>query len=255
MTELVGSRVLCKCERRGEGLITNHEDHCSKGGNGLTLRHNMVCNTLVKCLQSAGVLVTPKFQAKEGSFSKSYVPDLEVTGLPKEHQEAFVEVTIISPFQKQRVGPASQWKLSAARYKENVKKTKYADLLAKQTGKSLYVAAMETTGAFGGGLNQLLNATSAIADPILCHRHLAPQWNWTSNSFKRYWRQRLAIAFWSGSFTHAEALIKCGGSQGIAVRKGARGPFEWPIICDHRRGRSNSPASSGAETDCSNQRA
>ena len=60
----------------------------------MTLRHNNVCNTLVKCLQSAGVLVTPKFQAKEGSFSKAYVPDLEVTGLPKEHPEAFVEVTV-----------------------------------------------------------------------------------------------------------------------------------------------------------------
>jgi hypothetical protein len=212
----------------------------------MTLRHNNVCNTLVKCLQSAGVLVTPKFQAKEGSFSKAYV--LEVTGLPKEHQEAFVEVTVISPFQKERVGGASQRKLAAARYAENAKRGKYAEFLAKQTGKSFYVAAMETTGAFGGGLNQLLNITSAVADPILCHRHLTPQWNWTSNSFKRFWRQRLAIAFWSGALTHAEALIKSGGSQGIAVRMGARGPFEWPIVHDHHRGRSNSPACSGAES-------
>ena len=87
---------------------------------------------------------------------------LEVTGLPKKHKEAFVEVTVISPFQKERVGGASQRKLAAARYAENAKRGKYAEFLAKQTGKSFYVAAMETTGAFGGGLNQLLNITNPV---------------------------------------------------------------------------------------------
>jgi hypothetical protein len=253
LTELVGSRVACKCAVRGlakEPLVENHEDHCQECGGGMSKRHNTVCSTLAACLRSAGVLVNPTFQKRVGTYSSSFIPDIEVTGLPADGQEAFVEVSITSPFQKERLKAAMVRKLSAATTVERAKTGKYAGFMSKHVGKTLYVAVMETTGAFGKQMSSLLNELDKLvsADGSL-RGQLAMQWSWASNTFKRFWRQALSISLWKGAMSMVEGLVSKGGRQGEAVVRCARQPSEWsqsPRINDCRRHRdqAGSPPSS-----------
>ena len=74
---------------------------------------------------------------------------------------ALVEVTVISPVQHQRVRAAARTPLAAARHAEESKWDKYSKL-ASEAGRHLFIAAFESTGTFGKGVNEVLKACSAL---------------------------------------------------------------------------------------------
>ena len=71
--------------------------------------------------------------------------------------------------------------------------------LASEAGRHLFIAAFESTGAFGKGVNEVLKACSALVS-YESFNESADDRTWASATFQLYWAQRLAVSFWRGSF-------------------------------------------------------
>ena len=84
-----------------------------------------------------------------------------------------------------------------ARPRESHKLSKYA-AKALADRLELRVAVMESTGAFGPALQDLLQLLSDVGSHSADFLATLSQRAWSSNTFKRYWMQRIALAFWRG---------------------------------------------------------
>jgi len=195
--ELSPSTLLCSCLHNASATDPRpapaiHTELCHLG-NGLTIRHDTVASELVRCCRDAGLEVHSQFHHQgPGEW-----PDIEVFNFPYRGHTSFIEVSIVSPLQSHFVKAAAARPLHAAEHRERGKLAKYRDL-ADRTHHGLYPAVMETTSAFGKGLQSLLatiNSTVNTADFAAS----APQRTWSSATFLAYWSQRLAIAFWMGA--------------------------------------------------------
>jgi hypothetical protein len=169
-------------------------------GGGPTIRHDIVCAAGVACFRDAQLVVHSHYHIRGSGTDQ---PDTTVYGLPSATETSVVEYSITSPFQDNLLHSTSECALYAATAREREKLAKYRALAnAKQC--KLFAAVMESTGAFGKGLQHLLTLASAAHDR---HEFAAKQGlTWTSNSFKRFWTQRLAVAFWQG--THSMHLAQ-----------------------------------------------
>ena len=87
--------------------------------------------------------------------------------------------------------------LAAASEAEKGKMRKYSQL-ATDENKYLYVLAFEASGAFGHGVSFLLSKLASRYDQMAFDA-TSDDRTWASHSWKQYWTQRLACAFWRGS--------------------------------------------------------
>ena len=204
ISELEPQSFRCPCNRSAsdppEGALVDsmHWDLCRLGG-GMTARHNHVAAAVDECLCSGGFLTRPQYRA-QGPGAR---PDIEVYNFPYPGTNAYVEVSITSPFQSQQIHAASQHPLRAADAREEEKRRKYREM-AVRNRYNILPAVMESTGAFGRSLQQILATTASAAKPEQ-FANSEPHRTWASRSFPRYWSQRIAIAFWQGSF----AMLQC----------------------------------------------
>ena len=111
----------------------------------------------------------------------------------------------------------------AAHCAEQVKARKY-NSFAERMNHGLAVLAVETTGAFGEGLLKWLHQCSDRHD-VDNFQQSAESRSWSSDTFKRYWMQRLAIAYWRGAFQMVRAQLKAGGEAVRSVPPAVEASF------------------------------
>ena len=149
---------------------------------------------------AAGFQVHKDFH-KQGSSSLK--PDLTVFGFPSVGQSSFVEVSVTNPLASQSVRDAVATPLSAATACESAKIKKYKEL-ARAENRSIYTFVLESTGAFGKGVKEILSTACASADisphniASVCATRFPP-------SFRKFWSQRFAVTFWQGSLQMQKA--------------------------------------------------
>lgn len=125
-------------------------------------------------------------------------PDIEVVDFPQPGNAAFVEVSIVCPTQAGLVRRASGAPLAAAMFREAEKRGKYAHLL-RQSGYAIFPVVLESTGAFGPGLQQVLDICAAKVTQVW-YAQTALDRTWASRTSSQYWTQRIAVSFWRGAF-------------------------------------------------------
>ena len=146
--------------------------------------------------------VYPHYQTEQsGSRYHDDTPDIKVAGMPNHSAFSYVEVSITSPHRSDVQTQAACFPLAAASALENRRLAQYTGL-ATRTNCSLYVAALETTCAFGAGLQDLVERCSSNHD-ALAFEDSAPLRTFTSRHYKSYWMQRIALAYWAGFYQKA----------------------------------------------------
>ena len=217
-------RCACQTIEASQGLanslLQNHEDHCSHLNAGLfTLRHDIVCNTIARCLQNAkGAIIIPCYQqrmANENSISTSDVPDIDIINFPRIGQKSFVEIGIVSPFQQRFHVTSRSQSLVAGKTRQREKEIRY-NAHANSHERHLFVPVIETTGAFSPAVDVLLSACAANLDHAAFECD-ADKRTWLSDSFKRFWTQAISASFWGASYECGRRLLEQGGSLSLSV--------------------------------------
>ena len=181
---------------------TSHAENCALGG-GTVERHDALAQVAAEFLIASGFLVRKDFH-KQGAGKQR--PDLIVHDFPRPGDSSFIEVCVTNPLANQVVRAASTVPLSAASTREAFKIKKYTDL-AREANFSIYTFVAESTGAFGKGIQQVLSLGAANADitaytlDTITRSRFPP-------SFKKFWSQRLAVAFWQGSLQMQKARLR-----------------------------------------------
>ena len=177
----------------------SHMDNCPLGG-GTVDRHDALAQVASQFFIAAGFQVHKDFH-KQGPSSLK--PDLTVFGFPSVGQSSFVEVSVTNPLASQSVRDAVATPLSAATACESAKIKKYKEL-ARAENRSIYTFVLESTGAFGKGVKEILSTACASADisphniASVCATRFPP-------SFRKFWSQRFAVTFWQGSLQMQKA--------------------------------------------------
>jgi hypothetical protein len=200
----------CTCGA-AQGSMAQHIRNCRRGG-GMIQRHDFVVRTLGEMLRVAGLQpVIDKrahyFEAGNGG------PDIGVDNYPRAGLDAFVEFSIINPTQHRCCAAAARSYLSAARDREAAKRTKYSDVGVANM-RSVWGVAMETTGAFGPGLQAFIKTVVAL-DQIALTPEEAP---WLSTSPRAYWSQRISVAFHRASYWMAERVASAAARNALSSR-------------------------------------
>ena len=220
---------LCGVQAGGEAREVNgsHADACPIGG-GTTERHDGFLTCLVRLLRMAGYTVYVQWHA-EGNVAEDQ-PDILVLNFPQIGQSAFIEGSVTCNDLPSRVRRSAHIPLAAAAARETEKLLKYKDFAAAQ-GRYLFTAVMETTGAFGVGLKNILSHLSINISPAVFEEtaHLR---TWTCNSFKQYATQSLSVAFWQGVTQMAKSR-----ALGLA----ARSAFQPSMVPRHVPRHYNDP--------------
>ena len=191
----------CNCRSSSRELpppptVPGHFYCCTLAG-GMTDRHDCVANELAACLRSASVTVTNRIQHARGSGPVKPRPDLDGVDWPGLGDQSFFEVTVTSHLRPSVLQRSQEYPLSAANDAERGKLNKYSQL-ATDENKHLYLLAFEASGAFGHGVSFLLSSLAARADPLAFEATSADR-TWASHTWKQYWKQRIACAFWRGT--------------------------------------------------------
>ena len=117
-----------------------------------------------------------------------------------------MEVCVVNPLASQVVRTASTVPLSAASAREALKINKYKEL-ARESNFSIYTFVAESTGAFGKGIQQVLSIGAANADTTAFSLDTISRTRFPP-SFKKFWSQRLAVAFWQGSVQMQKSRLR-----------------------------------------------
>ena len=129
-------------------------------------------------------------------------PDIEVLGLGHTAAaKSFVEVAVANPAMESMLKGSAHSRLYVADATEKRKRNKYKSFLADDhPGCDLHVAVLEATGAFGRGAHAILH----LCNDLVSESHFAEtaghQFTWAANTFQKFWKQRVARAFWHGSY-------------------------------------------------------
>jgi hypothetical protein len=201
--------TLCSCAMPAASLSlsarevsTAHLDNCPLGG-GTVDRHDALARVVAEFFTAGGFLVHKDFHKQGPSVLK---PDLTVFDFPSVGLSSFVEVSVTNPLAAQSVRNAATTPLSAASACEVAKINKYKEL-ARSENRGIFTFVLESTGAFGKGVKEILATVCANADTssysrsAICSTKFPP-------SFKKFWSQRFAISFWQGSYQMQRARAR-----------------------------------------------
>ena len=180
-------------------------EHCAKG-DCHTVVHDITCKALSNCLQAMGdPVVTEQFKPYQATSGREHNerPDLDVTNFPAPNARALVEFGITSPTTLPNISAAQLTPLAAAHTYEREKTSKYIDL-ARDLNARVYPAIMETTGAMGRGLQDILAKGDEIVSPAWFDRTEDVR-TFTARTFKQFHTQAIAVAFWGGSLQKLKA--------------------------------------------------
>ena len=177
---------------------------CAKG-DGHTIVHDITTKAVSRCLQAAGAVVVEQFKPclLPSERSRDQAPDLVATNFPKINDITYVEFGITSPQALENIGSARSTPLSAARNYERTKVNKYKQL-ANDNNAQVLPAIMETSGAFGVGLQGMLDKCNEIVPPAWYDETEAIS-TFTTRTFKQFHTQAIAVAFWGGSLQKLKA--------------------------------------------------
>ena len=201
---------LCSCRDRHNPnaphphirpVTISHTDNCALGG-GTVDRHDALAQTGADFLTASGFHVHSDFRKQGGGLR----PDLIVHDFPRPGDSSYVEVCVVNPLANQVVRTASTVPLSAASAREALKINKYKEL-ARENNFNIYTFVAESTGAFGKGIQQVLSIGAANADTTAYTLDTISRTRFPP-SFKKFWSQRLAIAFWQGSLQMQKARLR-----------------------------------------------
>jgi hypothetical protein len=121
-------------------------------------------------------------------------PDFHVTNLPKQGDQAYVEYSVVDHTRDCYLDTAPG---AAGKARDGQKRAKY-NTLALNNNCLLYTATQEATGRMSLGYRRLLKACEENHDHEAFER-TAIERTWASATFRQYYMQRIAIAFWTGS--------------------------------------------------------
>jgi hypothetical protein len=187
----------CRCHgEKAQTRSAGHIFHCART-NGMDGRHNELGREVIEMIRSVNALTTAQLLHVPGTAMVPR-PDIAVSGLPRGEQ-AWVEVSCINQLQGGRVVLASQQPLSAAAHAEVSKLRKYSRS-AWDSNRHLFVAVMESaSGTFGRGMLHLIKACELLLNKAVFEESEQDR-TWASDTWSKYWRQRLSAAFWRGTF-------------------------------------------------------
>ena len=215
------------CHCHGENAQTRsagHIFHCART-KGMDVRHNELGREVIEMIRSVNATTTAQLLHVPGTPMVPR-PDIAVSGLPRGEQ-AWVEVSCINQLQGGRVGMASQRPLSAAAYAEVTKLRKYSRL-AWNSNRHLFVAVMESaSGTFGKGMLHLIKACELLLNKAVFEESEQDR-TWASNTWSKYWRQRLSASFWRGTTQMIFANYFQEGVEGQSYMSGGTG--DWDLL-------------------------
>ena len=219
----------CFCTKGGAVVMA--EDHylnCKFGG-GLIARHDKLAVQVTKMMRetygSRCVIYEPR--AMFPGFRKGG-PDIKVDGFKGFCKTALFDVAFVNESQGKLVRKAAIHPLSAAESTEDAKHKKY-DVLARAINMKLFPVVVETSGAFGKSALEVLQACSMeFARKGL---QLHDSTTWASNTFIKYWSQRMSVAHRRGACAMSATLARIGATEyyrcqqyyGASRGAGARG--------------------------------
>jgi hypothetical protein len=200
-----------QCTCGASRSVDEHIRNCRRGG-GLIQRHDVVVRTLGEMLHTAGL--KPAIEPRATFFETGNGgPDIGVNDYPRAGLNAFIEFSIINPTQHRCRAAAARSYLSAAREREAMKRDKYL-AAGEANARGVWGVAMETTGAFGPGLQAFIKAVVAI-DQVAMTPEEAP---WLSTSPRAYWTQRISVAFHRAAFWMAERVVSAAARSAPSSR-------------------------------------
>ena len=201
----------CFCTKWGAVVVA--EDHylnCKFGG-GIIARHDKLAVQVTKMMRttygSSSVVYEPR--AIFPGFGKGG-PDIKVDGFKGFCKSALFDVAFVNESQGALVRKASIHPLSAAASTEAMKHTKY-DLLARAINMKLFPVVVETSGAFGKSALEVLQACSTEFARRGLQLHSST--TWASNTFIKYWMQRMSVAHRRGACAMSATLARIGATE------------------------------------------
>lgn len=176
----------CVCRRSGVAPTDYHLDWCAKCGN-LMRTHTAVVTQIKTMLRYAGAYVAPGEPRGLPGFGQGggdILVDSAIPGIGS----AIYDFTAIHVKQPALLGRAHRQPLSAAKHAERVKAERY-ELHARNLGKGFGGLVIESGGAMGGNLQQVVRAACEGLSP-------PPGLAWSAPTAKHYFVQAISVAFW-----------------------------------------------------------
>ena len=172
---------------------SHHFDSC-KLGDGTRVHHDECFGAITDCLKAAGYPATSYAHLRDHD---QLTPDGESLHYPSVNSGALFEFGITCPSNASSGATAGK-RLFAASLYEQTKLSKYRDLADAQD-KIVIAVVMESTCAFGRGLQSILTTCQANHNADL-FAETESQRTWAAPSFKHYWSQVITVAFWRGAY-------------------------------------------------------
>jgi hypothetical protein len=237
-------------------LLSGSPDRCGEyeyadlcpTGDGHRLLHDCVCRSVSTMLSDAGFLVREQFKPA-GDISGDYhapAPDLDVINFPLPNQSTYVEIGISSPLASHNIGNGSAYcPLVSANSYAAAKLNKYVDF-AREAGKRIAPACLESTGALGDNLQHIFK---------ICAENVSRSWyddtaekrTFASATFKAFHQQALAVTFWTASTQKRKQHDHAHGVevQPFPTFDGAVSLRDYPRVIYGPSRRPSAPAPSG----------
>ena len=203
-------------------------DELCPRGDGSKVQHDTVCNVLAQMFAASGHPVVNYSRGRQAEEHRHHdlTPDLLVSDFPNPLEMSYVEFGISSPLGNNVLDRASNTPLVAADTYARQKLTKY-DNLAAFHGRHVYAAIMESSGALGKGIQDVM-ATCASQVPSEWFEETASQRSYASASFKRFFTQRLTIALWSAALQKRRAHSWAHDPAAVRAAQAPRAPERGP---------------------------
>ena len=203
-------KLPCQCQTTEQAhhtvrmaLPREHHNTCKVGG-GMIKRHDLVVRTVAEMVRQTETVVTVEPRAILPGFGNGG-PDL----LLEIYQRTLVDVSVVCQSQPTLATQAAEKPLHAANSAAAAKVTKYGDKCSA-IGARFVPAILETAGAFGPSLIALIEELARVYS----HKHdRFPCSIWSSNTFSRYWTQRIAVTLRHGAFVMADMLKQRGNIE------------------------------------------
>jgi hypothetical protein len=191
----------CNAQLKTEDERLHHHHSCPKlKRKEITARHDGVLNQIIHLSKEAGytVMREPNVYDKHGNKSR---PDASLLSSRANKPFKYVDVCVTDPCAKSHVQQASKAPLTAAKYRETYKTTKYGKV-AQDDGATFAPLVLETYGGFGKQLCSFLSTLCEQASEFQLH---SPR---QQAEFAYHARASIAVALQIGNARIAIAAFK-----------------------------------------------
>jgi len=188
-----------------EDFGDQHIFNCPMRG-GTSTRHNLLAKQVDQMIRSARIPTRYEPRATHPTMGKGG-PDIEIRDYPGSSGDTvYVDIAIVNPIQSAYIRAACDLPLAAAARREKGKPWKYRHLTAR-TGREVFGAIAETTGAIGPYLQSLMSKVQVEFGLSQGRWNESPLYSWSASSFSSYWRQHFSVAVAKGNGIIANNIL------------------------------------------------